>query len=119
MDILVCIPDDLALRLGTPGEVERRALEALALEEYRLGHLTAPELQRLLAFATGRTLGGFLQHDVPESAGGSDAIPSRRSVPVIDEERRARAREAAANIIARRKGVTLGGLSLRDLIDEG
>jgi len=120
MDILVRIPDDLARRLGTPGEVERRALEALALEEYRIGHLTVPELQRLLGFATGRTLDGFLQgHHVPESAGADDATSSRRSVPVIDEERRARAREAAANIIARRKGVTLGGLSLKDLIDEG
>jgi hypothetical protein len=35
------------------------------------------------------------------------------------EESRARARQAAANIIARRKGVTLGGLSIKDLINEG
>jgi hypothetical protein len=93
MDILVRIPDDLAQRLGTQGEVERRALEALALEEYRLGHLTEPELQRLLGGAAG--------------------------LPAIDEERRVRANAAAASIIARRKGVTLGGLSLKDLIDEG
>jgi hypothetical protein len=33
------------------------------------------------------------------------------SVPAIDDERRALARQAADNIIARRKGVTLGGLS--------
>jgi hypothetical protein len=36
-----------------------------------------------------------------------------------NEERRARARQAAANIIARRKGVTLGGLKIKDLINEG
>jgi len=34
----------------------------------------------------------------------------------VDEESRARARLAAANIIARRKGVTLGGLDVKDLI---
>jgi hypothetical protein len=33
MDIKVHIPDALARRLGTTGELERRALEALALEE--------------------------------------------------------------------------------------
>jgi hypothetical protein len=93
MDILVRIPDDLAQRLGTQGEVERRALEALAFEEYRLGHLTEPELQRLLGDTAG--------------------------LPAIDDERRARAEVAAANIMARRKGVTLGGLSLKELIDEG
>ena len=38
---------------------------------------------------------------------------------VLDDARRARARAAAANIIARRKGVTLGGLRIRDLINEG
>jgi hypothetical protein len=38
---------------------------------------------------------------------------------VPDEERRARARQTAANIMARRKGVTLGGLSIKDLTNEG
>ena len=36
-----------------------------------------------------------------------------------DEASREKARQAAANIIARRKGVTLGGLSIKDLINEG
>lgn len=44
----------------------------------------------------------------------------RTSVPeVLDEETRARARQAADNIIARRKGVRLGGLNIKDLINEG
>src|SRR5262249_33744604 len=119
MDILLRIPDDLARRLGTPGEVERRALEALGFEEYRLGHLTAAELQRLLGFATARTLDVFLQEHVPDTAAADDAGPSGPYIPVIDDERRTRAREAVANIIARRKGVTLGGLNLKDLIDDG
>jgi hypothetical protein len=38
---------------------------------------------------------------------------------VPDDEGRGGARQAAANIIARRKGVTLGGLSIKDLIAEG
>ena len=65
MDVKVHIPDDLAQRLGTAGEVERRALEALALEEFKLGHLTKPELRRLLGFGTRDALDGFLKaHEV-------------------------------------------------------
>jgi predicted nucleic acid-binding protein len=52
MEITVRIPDDLARRLGTAGEVERRALEALALEEFKLGHLNRSELRRLPGFVT-------------------------------------------------------------------
>ena len=48
MEITLHIPDELARLLGTTGEIERRALEALALEEYKLGHLIKPELRRLL-----------------------------------------------------------------------
>lgn len=60
MDITVRIPDDLAKRLGSPRELERRALEALALEEFKLGHMTRPELRRLLGFATRGALDEFL-----------------------------------------------------------
>lgn len=67
MEITVRIPDDLVDRLGTAGELERRALEALALEEYKRGHLTKPELRRLLGFGTRDALDGFLKaHDVFE-----------------------------------------------------
>jgi hypothetical protein len=62
MDITVRIPDDLARRLGSTGELERRALEALALEEFKLGHLTRRELRRLLGFGTRAKL------DVPHGA---------------------------------------------------
>ena len=34
MDITLRIPDELARLLGTTDEIERRALEALALEEF-------------------------------------------------------------------------------------
>ena len=59
MDITVHIPDDLARRLGR--DLPRRALEALALEEFKLGHLTKPELRRLLGFETRAALDGFLK----------------------------------------------------------
>ena len=39
MDLTLRIPDDLAARLGASGDLTRRALEALALEEYRAGRL--------------------------------------------------------------------------------
>src|SRR5205085_12659953 len=118
MEITIRIPDDLAARLGTESEVERRALEALAVEEYRLGHLTTPELRRLLGFETGRALNRFLRAREADSRKKARER-AERTEPVLDEARRAKARRAAADIIARRKGVTLGGLKIKDLINEG
>jgi Uncharacterised protein family (UPF0175) len=60
MDVMLRIPDDLAQRLGTPVELERKALEALALEEFKLGHLTRAELRRLLGFGARAALDEFL-----------------------------------------------------------
>jgi hypothetical protein len=60
MDVLLRIPDDLGRRLGTVGEMERRVLEALALEEFKLGHLSRAELRRLLGFGTRSKLDEFL-----------------------------------------------------------
>jgi hypothetical protein len=62
MEVTVNIPDDLARRLNAlGGDLSRRALEALALEEYKLGHLTKAELRRLLGFETRQALDGFLK----------------------------------------------------------
>ena len=61
MDLTLRIPDDLARRLGKQSELPRRALEAFALDAYRAGHLTRPELRRLLGFATRAALDGFLK----------------------------------------------------------
>lgn len=68
MNVTVRIPDDLAKRLAPDGgDIERRALEALALEEYRAGRLTKPELRRMLGFETRAELDGFLkEHGVNE-----------------------------------------------------
>jgi hypothetical protein len=62
MNFTVEIPDDVAKRLtASGGDLPRRALEALALEEYKLGHLTKPELRRLLGFGTRAELDAFLK----------------------------------------------------------
>jgi hypothetical protein len=61
MNVTVAIPDDFAARFGAGADLGRRALEALALEEYRAGRLRRPELRRLLGFATRGELDGFLK----------------------------------------------------------
>ncbi len=67
MDVTVQIPDDLASRLGTRNDLSRRALEALAAEEYKRGRLNKPDLRRLLGLETGHQIDEFLKaHDVFE-----------------------------------------------------
>jgi hypothetical protein len=67
MDVTVQIPDDLASRMGTSVDLSRRALEALAAEEYKHGRLTKPDLRRLLGFETGHQIDEFLRtHEVFE-----------------------------------------------------
>jgi hypothetical protein len=57
MNVTVHIPDDVARRLtAAGGDLSRRALEAFALEEYKSGHLTNPELRRLLGYETRAAL---------------------------------------------------------------
>jgi hypothetical protein len=61
MDLTLHLPDDLAARIASPGDLPRRLVEALALEEYRARRLTRPELRRLLGLATRAELDGFLK----------------------------------------------------------
>lgn len=61
MNITLRIPDDVAQRLGTQTELERKALEAFALEEFRQGRIHKPELRRMLGFETRVELDGFLK----------------------------------------------------------
>jgi hypothetical protein len=62
MYLTVEIPDDFAGRFTAAGDdLSRRALELLALEEYKSGHLTEAELQRLLGFGARYKLDGFLK----------------------------------------------------------
>jgi hypothetical protein len=69
MDLTIHIPDDIATRLNSAdNDLPRRALEAFALEEYKIGHITKPELRRMLGHASRYQLDGFLkEHGVDES----------------------------------------------------
>ena len=66
MNVTMDIPDDVAQRLeASGGDLSRRALQALAAEEYRQGHLTKPDLRRLLGFQTSDEIDTFLKaHEV-------------------------------------------------------
>ena len=66
MNLTVEIPDDVAQRLNAlGGDLSRRALEALVAEEFRHGHLTKPDIRRLLGFETSDQIDGFLKaHEV-------------------------------------------------------
>lgn len=60
MDLTLRIPDAIAARLGV-ADLPRRALEALAVEEYRAARLTRRELRQLLGFGIRAELDGFLK----------------------------------------------------------
>jgi len=82
MNVTIKIPDDVADRLtAAGGDLSRRALEGLALEEYKQGNLTKPELRRLLGFSTRYALDGFLKtHDVFETYSLDDLERERRDL---------------------------------------
>jgi hypothetical protein len=62
MDVTLHLPDEFAEKLkALGGDLSRRTLEALALDEYKLGHLTTGELRRFLGFGTHAALDGFLK----------------------------------------------------------
>ena len=62
MQLTVQIPDDIAHRLiEAGGDLSRRALEGMALEEFKTGNLNKPELRRLLGFGTRWQLDGLLK----------------------------------------------------------
>ena len=66
MNLTLEIPDDVAARLSVAGgDLSRRALEALLADEYRQGHLTKPDLRRVLGFQTSDQIDTFLKaHEV-------------------------------------------------------
>jgi hypothetical protein len=82
MNVTVQIPDDLAKRItASGGDLSRRALEALAADEYKHDRLTKPELQRLLGIETSFQLDEFLKaHDVWIEYTSEDAERERRSL---------------------------------------
>lgn len=80
MNVALEIPDDLARRIGDQN-LGRRALEALAAEEYRLGRLTKPDLRRLFGLETGEQVEGFLKvHGVFEDYSVADLEQDREAL---------------------------------------
>lgn len=63
MELTVHIPDGIAAKLSADsgGDLARRALEGLAIEEYKSGRITEPELLLLLGFSARYELDGFLK----------------------------------------------------------
>jgi predicted HTH domain antitoxin len=62
MEVTVEIPEDIARQLRTKWDnLPRGVLESLALEAYRSGALTMPQLRRLLGFESRNELDGFLK----------------------------------------------------------
>ena len=61
--IILDIPDEIAAQLAARGqELSRSALEALALESYRLGALTQVQVGRLLGLSRIETEDFLAQH---------------------------------------------------------
>ena len=64
MNVTVRIPDDIAARISQGGDLSRRALEALALEELKAGRITEPDLGRMLDLARLQIDGFLKSHGV-------------------------------------------------------
>ncbi len=62
MNVMLHIPDDLARQItASGGNLERRALEALVVEEFRASRVTKADMRRVLGFETRGELDGFLK----------------------------------------------------------
>lgn len=94
MQVTVEIPDEMAQRLTAPGaDPARSALEAVAIEGYRSGALTASQTRRLLGFETRYELEGFLKaHKVWERAYSlGDLEQDRQTLKQLEVEGRLKA----------------------------
>jgi hypothetical protein len=91
MQVTVEIPDDVARILAPQGQDPARAtLEAVAIEGYRSGALTAYQIRRLLGFETRYELDGFLKaHNVWEQAYDlADLEQDRQTLQQLESEGR-------------------------------
>lgn len=91
MQVTVEIPDDFARILAHQGQDPARAtLEAVAIEGYRSGALSAYQVRRLLGFQTRYELDGFLKaHNVWEQAYDlSDLEQDRQTLEELESEGR-------------------------------
>ncbi len=63
MEITLAIPDDIAVSLqnGSRESLSRSLLEMAALEGYKSGQFTRPQIQAMLGFESRFDLDGFLK----------------------------------------------------------
>jgi hypothetical protein len=95
------------------GDLERRALEALVLEEFRAGRLSKADLQPALGFEVLNEVDGFLKaHGVFEES-------ERETQPQPSAHQAATGNALVADFRAFRRGRTLGGLDPKELAREG
>ncbi len=82
MNLTLRIPDKMAARLGgVSRDLERQALEALALETFRAGRMTVEEVREALGFEVLDEVDGFLKaHGVYEPYTIADLERERRTL---------------------------------------
>jgi predicted HTH domain antitoxin len=90
MQVTVDLPDDISQALADKGgDLERQALEAIAVDGYRTGALTESQVRRLLQFESRFDVHAFLkEHGVPLQYGASDLaddIRSHRELGIVPE----------------------------------
>lgn len=81
MQVTIQLPDDISAALEEQWEdVPRRLLEVIAVEGYRTGALTEPQVRRLLGFETRFEVHALLkQHHVPLQYTAADFESDLRS----------------------------------------
>jgi predicted HTH domain antitoxin len=78
------LPDNLSRFLAASGNVERAAMEAIALQAYREEKLSTGELRRLLGYRTRLQVHAFLKaHGVPLQYGLEDLEHDRKEGDAI------------------------------------
>ena len=90
MEVTIRVPDELAQRLSTAGDVSRQILEAFALEGYRNNNLTLLEVSELLGFGRVETEDFLARHQVPLAELGETDLD--RDAAVLDSLTRRRPR---------------------------
>ncbi len=78
------LPDKLSNFLSASGDIERAAMEAIALQAYREEKLSTGELRRMLGYRTRLQVHAFLKaHGVPLQYGLADLEHDRQEGDTI------------------------------------
>ena len=88
MRVTIQLPDDISAALGERwDDVPRRSLEAIAVEGYRTGALTEPQVRRLLELDTRFQVHALLkEHHVPlqyTAADIDDDLQAQRELGIL------------------------------------